>query len=244
MKNKVLYIYILLQIIVNSSSAQSFSEEKTSMINYVKRMYTASPFEGAKLIEGEENKYYIAAISLVITSQDSTEKIYALAESKAQEAANITFAEPCIKYEMLATIENSVSKKTTFLFSCEPLSEFIKKTYNKKPFEGAKIILAPKNNYFISVVNLDNSKYNAISIRDRVASIKAKQQANALFNGSTIRSDIIIKTDETLTGNKVQTTEIIHEQTMGFVEGLSLLSSFETAGNKTTYIFYQELKNK
>ena len=76
---------------------------------------------------------------------------------------------------------------------------------------------------------------------DRVALIKAKQQANTLFNGSTISSDMIIKTDEQ--ANVVSSTEIIREQSMGFVEGLELLSKFTDNQNKV-YIFYRELIKK
>jgi hypothetical protein len=43
-------------VIYNSSNAQSFSSEKTSAINFVKRVYDTSPFEGIKKIEGEELK--------------------------------------------------------------------------------------------------------------------------------------------------------------------------------------------
>gem|GEM_PF-2233436 len=222
------------------SFPQSFSEDKTSMINYIKRMYNTAPFEGAKMLEGAENKFYIAAITLS-ASDNSNDKMNSLAEIKAQEIAKKTFAEPCIKFEMLSTIINE--KTTTFLFSCQPLSEFVEIAYKKQPFDGAKIIAAPKSSYFISIVSLDNAKYTSTSIMDRVALIKAKQQANTLFNGSVISSDIIIYTEETSGSAKTQTTEIIKEQSMGFVEGLETLLKFDDNGKKV-YTFFRELTTK
>jgi hypothetical protein len=71
--------------------------------------------------------------------------------------------------------------------------------------------------------------------------IKAKQQANTLFNGSTISSDVIIKTDET--SSITTSTEIIKEQSMGFVEGLEMLLKY-TENEKKVYIFYREILNK
>lgn len=234
-------IFILISMLnVCSSFGQSFNDEKTSMINYVKRMYTASPFEGAKFIEGSEGSYYIAAISL-LNNTSSAEINNSLAEKKAQDAVKITFAEPCVKFEMLSIITDDSKKSTTYLFSCQPLSDFVKAAYKKQPFNGAKIIAAPKCNYFVSVIALDFHKYTSESLMDRVALIKAKQQANTLFNGSFVSSDVIIKTDET--SSITTSTEIIREQSMGFVEGIETLLKYAENENKV-YIFYRELINK
>jgi hypothetical protein len=239
--NKNIFIKVLLFIAYYSfcinGYSQSFNDEKTSMINYVKRMYTSSPFEGAKFIEGNETSYYVAAIILPINNT-TLETNNVIAEKKAQEAGKTTFAEPCIKFEMLNSDISSDKKTVTYLFSFQPLSTFIKLAYKKQPFEGAKIIAAPKSNYFVSVVSLDPKKYTSESLMDRVALIKAKQQANTLFNGSTISSDIIIQT-EVLTGNTVS-TESIREQSMGFVEGLETLLKY-IENDKKVYIFYREL---
>jgi hypothetical protein len=200
-------------------------------------MYVSSPFEGAKVIEGGEIPYYVAAISLPINNT-TIESNAIIAEKKAQEAGKKTFAEPCIKFEMLNSDISSDKKMVTYLFSFEPLSTFIKLAYNKQPFEGAKIIASPKSNYFVSVISLDPHKYTSESLMDRVALIKANQQANTLFNGSTISSDFIIQT-EVHTGNTVS-TESIREQSMGFVEGLETLLKY-IENDKKVYIFYREL---
>lgn len=233
--------FILFAIVHTSIAfSQSFNDEKTSMINYIKRMYNSAPFEGAKLIEGDQGSYYIVAVSL-FHNTSSSELINSIAEKKAQDAARITFAEPCIKFEILSTIKEDSAHTTTYLFSCQPLSDFIKTAYKKQPFNGAKIIAAPNCNYFVSVIALSPSKYTAESMMDRVALIKAKQQANTLFNGSTISSDIVIKTDEA--SNVTTSSEIIREQSMGFVEGLETLMKY-TENEYKVYIFYRELLKK
>ena len=160
---KVFNLFIIFTFITYNTFSQSFNDGKTSMINYVNRMFNASPFEGAKLIEGLDNSYYVAAISLSFNT-NSIESKNALAEKKAEQAAKITFAEPCIKFEMLSTILNETKKTTTYLFSCQPLSDFVKLAYKKQPFNGAKIIAAPKSNYFVSVIALDTQKYSSESM--------------------------------------------------------------------------------
>lgn len=235
-----IYFFLFAMLNVCSSFGQSFNDEKTSMINYLKRMYTVSPFEGAKIIEGDERSYYIAAISL-LNNTSSAEINNSLAEKKAQDAVKITFAEPCVKFEMLSIITDDAKKSNTYLFSCQPLSDFVKVANKKQPFNGAKIISTPKYNYFVSVIALDSHKYTSESLMDRVALIKAKQQANTLFNGSFVSSDIIIKTD--VTSSITTSTEIIREQSMGFVEGIETLLKYAENENKV-YIFYRELTNK
>jgi hypothetical protein len=236
-KNILLIFYLCFSF---SSSAQSFNEDKTSIINYVKRMFISSPFEGAKLIEGNESNYFVAAITLS-NNINSTEINTAIAEKKAQDAAMITFAEPCVKFEMLSSIADEIKKTITYLFSCQPLSEFIKSAYKKQSFEGARIISTPKNNYFVTVIALDSQKYPSEALMDRVSLIKAKQQANTLFNGSVISSDIIIKTDDTSVNSS--SIEIIREQSMGFVEGLETLAKYPL-NEKKVYIYYRKLINK
>jgi hypothetical protein len=244
-KQQTLHLLILVFFVLGNINcfSQSFNEEKTAMVNYVKRMYSASPFEGAKLIEGDQNSYHIVAISLTNDNKNTSEKQSVIAENKAQEAANNTFAEPCIKFEMLATIPDDGKKKTTFLFVCQPLSEFVTNAYKKQAFDGAKIIATPKVNYFVSIVTLDNAKFSSSSMMDRVALIKAKSQANTLFNGSTISSDVVIYTGENTKKNNDNTSEMIREQAMGFVEGLENLLKFDS-NEKKVYIFFKGLTTK
>jgi hypothetical protein len=64
---------------------------------------------------------------------------------------------------------------------------------------------------------------------------------STLVNGSTITSDQIIRTDENDRSTEVTNTEIIREQSMGFIQGLALLFAKEITENKTTYVYYTKM---
>ncbi|RVU25568.1 hypothetical protein EOJ36_03890 [Sandaracinomonas limnophila] len=234
---KFRYVLIFLVLFFNKQyilNAQSFDEEKVAMTNFVKRMYSATPFEGGKILQGEEQTYYVVAIPVTSNSinPDSNLKV-------VQNIASDSFSEPFIKFEFLGQIDqaNIVSR---VLFLCQPLSNFIEKKYKKEAFEGARIISSPNNKFFVSIVSLDPQKYTNQSLMDRVAIIKAKQQANTLFNGSTISSDIIITTEKNASESISSSTEILKEQSFGFVEGLESLLKFDF-NNKKVFVFYREL---
>jgi deoxyadenosine/deoxycytidine kinase len=129
------------------------------------------------------------------------------------------------------------------------LANFIKRMYNTAPFEGVKIIEDYDHNYFIFIVLLDKAKYTSSSTMNRVAQIKARQQANTFFNGSTISSDLVIKTTQTKdsTSSKltVEMIESIRENSVGFVQGMELLINFDTEeGKRMVFVYYREMKEE
>jgi SLT domain-containing protein len=132
----------------------------------------------------------------------------------------------------------SGQQKEAYLFLCETLSEFVWQNMKKKPFDGARIVATPNQKYLISVLTLDATKYPVKSNMDKVASMKAKQMANTLLNGSTITSEQVLTTEEQ---NSPQITESIREQAMGFVQGIELLTTKENKVNFLTYIFYAKI---
>jgi hypothetical protein len=78
------YILIIILFLSLSAQAQSFSDEKTSAINFVKRLYNASPFEGVKKIEGDDANYYLVAVSYLNLSNDPGLAQVSKAQIKAQ----------------------------------------------------------------------------------------------------------------------------------------------------------------
>ena len=114
-----------------------------------------------------------------------------------------------------------------------PLSIYIQNLYINKPFEGSRKLITNDKIFNIAVIALQNDKYSDSTIRDKVASMKAKQQINSLINGSSISSEsvIILNNDGSNAGS-----EKITENAMGFVTGVELLKTFEM-NNKTIYIF-------
>jgi hypothetical protein len=71
--------------------------------------------------------------------------------------------------------------------------------------------------------------------------MKARNFVNILNNGSTITSDMVMQTEVDKNNNaKSVSTETIKELSMGFVGGMSLLTSFALDSTHTTYIYYCE----
>ena len=234
-------ILLLLLLTFNSTNfvfGQSFSEEKTSAINFVKRVYASSPFEGVKKLEGESGIYHAVTVTLINISKQSVLSVVSKAQSKAQIIAEQGFAEPCIKFEMIERIEKG--NQNTYIFLCTTLEEFITEIIKKKSIDGARIISAPANKYIVSTITLENSKYTSTELRDKAGFMKAKQLVNTLVNGSSITSDQIIRTDESDIKTEITTTEIVKEHAMGFIQGLELLFGKEIIQNKTTYVYYSK----
>jgi hypothetical protein len=222
-----------------SAFAQSFSSEKISVINFVKRVYASSPFEGVKKLEGETGNYYAVAVTLMNIPKDSSLSVVPKAQSKAQLIAEQGFAEPCVKFEMIDRI--NLGNQNTYLFLCTTLEEFITDIIKKKSIDGARIISAPANKYIVSAITLENAKYTSSEMRDKAAFMKAKQSFNILVNGSTITSDQIIRTDESDKSTEITSTEIVKEHAMGFIQGIELLFGKEIIQNKTTYVYYSKI---
>ena len=126
------------------------------------------------------------------------------------------------------------------------LTNFIKRMYNSAPFEGVKVIDDYDHQYFISVLSLEKVKYPNEAMMNRVAQVKGQSQANIFFNGSTISSDLVIKTTENKSTDKpstaVETIESIKENAVGFVKSMELLTNFDNPdGKRMVFIFYKEM---
>ncbi len=124
---------------------------------------------------------------------------------------------------------------------------FIKRMYINTPFEGVKIIEDYNYKYLVSVISLDKAKYTDHSTMNRVAQVKAQSQANTFLNGASINMEMVIKTSEKIikdsTNTLVETIETIKQNSMGFTQGLELLSNFENSDTKRmVYIYIREIK--
>lgn len=123
------------------------------------------------------------------------------------------------------------------------LTNFVKRMYANNSFEGVKVIDDYDHQYFISVLALDKSKYTSESVMFRVAQVKGQSQANTFFNGSTISSDMVIKTTEKENTTITETIETIKENSTGFVKNMELLANFEDVNKKRmVFIFFKQIK--
>lgn len=116
--------------------------------------------------------------------------------------------------------------------------------YKDAPFEGVRAVNDYDNAYLISVLALDKSKYKTESILNRVASVKAMAQASRYFNGSSITSDMVIRTTEK-EGGKTDTEiiENINEHSIGYVKALEQLTNFTRSDGLQVFIFIKQLDN-
>ena len=130
------------------------------------------------------------------------------------------------------------------------LTNFIKRMYTAKPFEGVKIVDDYDHQYLISVISLEKVKYTSESIMNRVAQIKAQSQASTFLNGATISMDMVITTKETKDSTNnvktiVETVEQIKQNSVGFSQGLELLTNFDNADSlRMVFIYIRELKKE
>ena len=127
------------------------------------------------------------------------------------------------------------------------LTNFIKRMYTAKEFEGVKIMDDYDHQYLVSVVSLDKIKYTSPSIMNRVAQVKSQSQASTFLNGATINMEMIIKTTERESKGSsrvlTETIESIKQNSSGFSQGLELLSNFDSLdNNRTIFIYIREIK--
>jgi len=145
-----------------------------------------------------------------------------------------------IAFTLSANAQSFNDDKTAF-------TNFLKRMYTATPFEGVKIVDDYDHQYLVSVISLDKAKYTNPSDMNRVAQVKAQSQANTFLNGATISLDMVIKTSEKTskdsTSTLVETVESIKQNSMGFTQGLELLTNFENADSKRmVFIYYREIK--
>jgi 6-pyruvoyl-tetrahydropterin synthase len=126
----------------------------------------------------------------------------------------------------------------------------MKRMYTSKPFEGVKIIDDYDHDYLVSITSLDKTKYTNESIMNRIAQVKAQSQASTFLNGATISMDMVITTKETKDSTNnvktiVETVEQIKQNSVGFSQGLELLTNFDNADSlRMVFIYIRELKKE
>jgi hypothetical protein len=142
------------------------------------------------------------------------------------------------------------SKAQSFNNEKVSLTNFIKRMYTASPFEGVKIVDDYNHQYLISVISLDKAKYTSESTMNRVAQVKAQSQASTFLNGATISMDMVITTKESKDSTNnittiVETVEQIKQNSVGFSQGLELLTSFDNTNSlRMVFIYIRELKKQ
>ena len=123
------------------------------------------------------------------------------------------------------------------------LTNFLVRMYENAPFEGVRAVDDYNQQYLISVLTLEKAKYPNESAMFRVAGVKAMSQASRFFNGSSITSDLIIRTTEKSDGTgDTEMIETINEKSVGFVKSLELLTNFDIENGRMVFIYFTPIR--
>lgn len=117
---------IFLFIVMPKAYSQSYNDEKTSMANYLKRMYNNTPFEGVKVLESAEGNFFISVISLEKAKYTSQSTMNRVAQVKAQSQANTFFNGSTVVKDYIVTTNETKSsdgKKSTTVEEIEKIKE-------------------------------------------------------------------------------------------------------------------------
>ena len=121
-------------------------------------------------------------------------------------------------------------------------TNFLIRMYNDAPFDGVRAVNNHDDNFLISVLALDKTKYNSETVLNRIASVKAMAQASRFLNGSNITQDMIIHTTEKKDGTSdVEIIENIRENSAGYVKALEQLTNFTRKDGFQVFIFIKPL---
>lgn len=123
------------------------------------------------------------------------------------------------------------------------LAKFIERMYNNAPFDGCRIVDDYDNSYLLSIVTLDKSKYQTPQIMNRVAEVKSQRSAGEFFNGSQSYTAMTIKTPkgEEHESDMTEVYEIIRVNSVGYVNQMQLLTSFEGDNKMQVFVYYKRV---
>jgi hypothetical protein len=106
-----------------SAFGQSFNEDKTSMTNFIKRMYKATPFDGVKIVDDYDHQYLVSVLSLDKIKYTNPSIMNRVAQVKAQSQANTFLNGATISIEMVVHTKETVSQSTNTVTVVESLEK-------------------------------------------------------------------------------------------------------------------------
>lgn len=88
MKSINILFCVMLLLVPKIAFTQGINSERTALTNYLKRMYTTSPFEGVKVIEDYNNCYLISVVTIDNEAYNNQYALNRVASTKAMSQAN------------------------------------------------------------------------------------------------------------------------------------------------------------
>ena len=101
--------------------SQSLNQDKTSLTNFIKRMYSSAPFEGVKVIDDNDHQYFISVLSLEKAKYPSEAIMFRVAQVKGQSQANTFFNGSTISSDFV--IRTTDKENTTSTETIESIKE-------------------------------------------------------------------------------------------------------------------------
>jgi hypothetical protein len=120
---KIILLLFLLGLVSSCSLGQGFNEDKTSLANFLKRMYNSSPFEGVKVVQDYDNNYLISVVSLEKAKYSSNSILIRVAQTKAQSQANTFFNGSYIASDLVIKTTELKQKDSTIVQTIESIRE-------------------------------------------------------------------------------------------------------------------------
>lgn len=123
MKTIILFLVLISCL---TAKSQSFNEDKTAFSNFIKRMYTAAPFEGVKIVDDYDHQYLVSVISLEKAKYTSESIMNRVAQVKAQSQASTFLNGATISMDMIITTKetkDSTDNVTTIIETVEQIKQ-------------------------------------------------------------------------------------------------------------------------
>jgi hypothetical protein len=105
MRNSLLLSILFTTVTI--ANAQSFNDDKPAFANFIKRMYSSSPFEGVKIVDDYNHQYLVSVISLDKSKYTSVLIMNRVAQVKAQSQASTFLNGATISMDMVITTKET-----------------------------------------------------------------------------------------------------------------------------------------
>ena len=109
---RIIFIFVLF-IISITGFTQSINEEKTTLSNFIKRMYTSTSFEGVKIMDDYDHQYLVSVVSLDKKKYTNPSIMNRVAQVKSQSQANTFLNGATINMEMVIKTTERESKSSS-----------------------------------------------------------------------------------------------------------------------------------
>jgi len=121
---KILTVIFLTQFIFIGYS-QDFNSEKTTLTNFLKRMYNSSPFTGVKIIEDYDNNYLISVVILNKDKYTNSSILNRIAQVKSQSQTSTFLNGSHIEMDFIVktTEKRSASSEDITIETVEKIKE-------------------------------------------------------------------------------------------------------------------------